>query len=85
MALTVNKEIGNTGLIGNELYAKITNTAIQNTTKLSFTVEYFKDKTKDNLMVSYFNCPYDIDGANPIKQAYLHLKTLPEFADATDI
>jgi hypothetical protein len=27
---------------------------------------------------------YNINGENPIKQAYLHLKTLPEFADAVD-
>jgi hypothetical protein len=26
----------------------------------------------------------DIEGPNPIKQAYEHLKTLPEFADAVD-
>jgi hypothetical protein len=26
----------------------------------------------------------DLEGLNPIKQAYLHLKTLPEFSDATD-
>jgi hypothetical protein len=26
----------------------------------------------------------DMNGENFIKQAYLHLKTLPEFADATD-
>jgi hypothetical protein len=29
-------------------------------------------------------CDYNIDGANPIAQAYTHLKTLPEFAGATD-
>lgn len=27
---------------------------------------------------------YELEGPNPIKQAYLHLKTLPEFADAID-
>ena len=27
---------------------------------------------------------YNINGENPIKQAYLHLKSLPEFADAVD-
>jgi hypothetical protein len=27
---------------------------------------------------------YDINGENPIRQAYLHLKTLPEFANAVD-
>lgn len=30
-------------------------------------------------------CAYDIAGDNPIKQAYEHLKTLPEFAGAADI
>lgn len=27
---------------------------------------------------------YNLDGANPIAQAYAHLKSLPEFAGATD-
>jgi hypothetical protein len=27
---------------------------------------------------------YNINGDNPIKQAYLHIKSLPEFADAVD-
>ena len=31
-----------------------------------------------------YSCAYDINGENPIKQAYLYLKTLPEFASATD-
>jgi hypothetical protein len=31
-----------------------------------------------------FVMAYDIDGENPVRQAYLHLKTLPEFAGATD-
>lgn len=26
----------------------------------------------------------DLDGPNPIKQAYCHLKTLPQFVDAVD-
>lgn len=36
------------------------------------------------LTVSSFEIPYNIAGENPIKQAYAHLKTLPEFAGATD-
>jgi hypothetical protein len=27
---------------------------------------------------------YDIEGENPIKQAYLHLKSLPEFSTSKD-
>jgi hypothetical protein len=30
------------------------------------------------------SCAYNLDGDNPIKQAYQHVKTLPEFAGATD-
>lgn len=30
------------------------------------------------------NVPYDIDGENPIRQAYIHLKTLPQFSGAAD-
>jgi hypothetical protein len=36
------------------------------------------------LAVSSFEISYDINGSNPLVQAYTHLKTLPEFAGATD-
>jgi len=43
-------------------------------------------KSKDENIISINNITtnYDLDGENPIKQAYIHLKTLPEFADAVD-
>ena len=31
-----------------------------------------------------FSCDYDLNGENPVRQAYLHLRTLDEFADAVD-
>lgn len=31
-----------------------------------------------------YNAPYSLSGGDPFEQAYCHLKTLPEFADATD-
>lgn len=31
-----------------------------------------------------FNSEYDLEGFNPFKQAYEHLKTLPEFGGCTD-
>lgn len=43
-------------------------------------------KSNDGMIVDKlmndFN--YDLSGDNAIKQAYLHLKSLPEFVDATD-
>lgn len=42
--------------------------------------------SKDGLQVMQrdYRLSLDLNGLNPIKQAYEHLKTLPEFADATD-
>lgn len=39
-------------------------------------VPFFKEQV--------LSCEYALNGDNPIKQAYEHLKTLPEFAGATD-
>lgn len=32
-----------------------------------------------------YRCAYSLTGANPIEQAYVYLKTLPEFSGAADI
>ena len=37
------------------------------------------------VFLSFYNFALDLNGANPIKQAYLHLKSLDEFAEATDV
>lgn len=38
----------------------------------------------ESVFTNFYDFTLDLDGGNPIKQAYLHLKTLPEFAGATD-
>jgi len=43
-----------------------------------------KSSEGNTVLSNVVNCDYDINGENPIKQAYLYLKTLPEFADAID-
>ena len=48
--------------------------------------QIFVSFTKNNSLLNskqYLFTP-NMDGDNFIKQAYLHLKTLPEFADAVD-
>lgn len=32
-----------------------------------------------------YGFPLDLDGPNPIKQAYMHMKSTPEFSDAEDV
>lgn len=43
-------------------------------------------KSNDGMIVNKLmnDFSYDLNGENAIKQAYLHLKSLPEFVDATD-
>jgi hypothetical protein len=51
---------------------------------MTFRVHAYKDVSFPAFADNGYSCAYDINGENPIKQAYLHLKTLPEFATATD-
>jgi len=51
---------------------------------VSFTVRSYKESGAAAFNETRTGAEYDMDGANPIAQAYAHLKTLPEFADAVD-
>ena len=48
------------------------------------TYKIFREKAGQELQQKFTDFNVNFDGPNPIKQAYLHLKTLPEFADAVD-
>jgi len=47
-------------------------------------VLFFKKQNDKLLEEIVYPFPISLDGPNFIQQAYLHLKTLPEFADAID-
>lgn len=50
----------------------------------AFELDTLKEKNGQVLDKQVFPLAYDLDGPNPIKQAYEYLKTLPEFADAVE-
>lgn len=52
--------------------------------KMQFQIRTSADGVKPHFSDVGRECVYILDGENPIKQAYEHLKTLPEFAGATD-
>lgn len=72
------------GFEANNAYHKIGIVSIDNKDTLVFSVTLHKEKNSSNFKQMSFSCSYDIDGNNPIKQAYEHLKTPPDFAGATD-
>lgn len=51
---------------------------------IEFQVRSSKEKGLSSFSDIAHFAPYELEGANPIKQAYEYLKTLPEFADAVD-
>jgi methionyl-tRNA formyltransferase len=52
--------------------------------QMNYFVEIKKESNEIPFVSQTKTFDYDLNGENPIKQAYLHLKTLPEFADAVD-
>lgn len=51
---------------------------------MEFGVHYMASPESPMFSGISVQCPYDIEGDNPVKQAYNHLKTLPEFQGCTD-
>lgn len=83
MALQLNFTISS-GLTCSNAYARAEQIHL-NKTGATVAVRIYKEPTGlPSFHSQTFEFPYEIEGNNPIKQAYLHLKTLPEFADAID-
>lgn len=66
-------------------YHRVSEVTIVEKALIAFTVSAYADKAARAVSTAGHQCAYDIAGDNPIKQAYEHLKTLPEFADAADV
>lgn len=66
-----------------DAYIKVDNVSVTKDI-CRFSVQTHKEKGGPVLDQKSHMISYEIEGVNPIKQAYLHLKTLPEFAGAED-
>lgn len=73
------------GFEANGAYHRVEFVALQGKTHLRFSVLSYKNK---DATVAFdqkaLMCEYNLYGENPIKQAYLYLKTLPELNGAID-
>ena len=68
-----------------EAYWQVSGASVAKTSGTAHLIVYL-DSSKDSAVENKFiEFNYDINGDNPIKQAYEHLKTLPEFEGAKDI
>lgn len=67
-----------------DAYIRVSNIRIVNKVTLNFNVCAYADPSKSAIRELQMQCAYDLAGANPLEQAYAHLKTLPEFSGAVD-
>jgi hypothetical protein len=72
------------GFEAENAYHRVEGLSLLNKENITFRVSSYKDQSSNSFEEKSYLCSYDINGENPIKQAYLHLKILPEFAGAVD-
>jgi hypothetical protein len=73
------------GFIATDAYHRVEGLRLQGKDQIAFQLRSYKD----NSGVAHFSdvahvCSYELNGANPIAQAYNYVKSLPEFTDAKD-
>jgi len=78
------KTISYKGLAIQNAYHKVTGAQITKV-NMSFDCTASSAAGAETLTKNTYFCDYDLNRDNPIKQAYEHLKTLPEFSDAEDV
>lgn len=84
--MALKKEITTaSGIVVPDAYHRVERVILATKTKIHFVVSAYKDDgIKAPITSKPYTCDYALDGSNPIAQAYVHLKTLPDFAGAQD-
>jgi len=73
------------GFEANGAYHRVEGVRLNGKTSMSFQIRSYKDaKDFPAFSDAMHICAYDIEGKNPIAQAYEYLKTLPDFTGAID-
>lgn len=72
------------GINLNDAYIRVEALRLVNKSSIAFNVCIYADSEKPMVDGRTVECAYDIDGANPLEQAYSYLKELHEFAGALD-
>jgi hypothetical protein len=67
-----------------DAYFRVVSVRLNSKSGMEYVVAFSKDSELPAVDSTSYDCAYNLTGANPIAQAYEHLKTLPEFAGAAD-
>lgn len=84
MALTQNIVTVH-GIAVDSAYLRIESVSLLSKTQMQYSICGYKDAGQLHpFLIKQIQCEYAVGGDNPFRQAYLHAKTLPEFAGSTD-
>lgn len=72
------------GFTANDAYHRVESVTVVNKNQIDFLVKSYAETDKPAFAEALYCAAYDLDGDNPIKQAYIALKATPDFADAID-
>lgn len=68
-----------------DAYHRVEGLRIINKDQIAFQIRSYKDNSGlPHFSDQSMGCSYNINGDNPIKQAYDYVKTLPDFENCTD-
>lgn len=68
-----------------DAYHRVEGVRLNGKTSMSYQVRSYKDDTGFPAFAdATYESAYDMQGNNPVAQAYAHIKALPEFLDAKD-
>lgn len=71
------------GFEATDAYHRVEGVRVEKT-HIKFQLRSYKESGSPHFFDEEFTSGYDMDGENPMAQAYAHLKNLPEFAGAID-
>lgn len=81
LSMTINTPYG---IAVTDAYHRVEGLELVSKSQVRFQLRAYADPLMAAIGDTAYTCDYDLDGPNPIAQAYLHLKTLTEFANAVD-
>lgn len=72
------------GFNGVDAYHRVENVVLKSKTEMRFHLRAYVSTGYPFFDEAVYTAPYNMEGKNPIKQAYEFIKSLPEFEDAED-
>lgn len=67
-----------------DAYHRVEGIELVSKSQMAFSVRAYASTAHASVADARYVAPYDMDGENPIRQAYMYLKSMPGFENATD-